>query len=79
MSEVLSSLLSAVKPRPELAKRGVESACRFVLDEVKFFADIVEERGSLQAALPIRPDIAAAATSFTDGRYDNAEQSSRTS
>ena len=40
MSEVLGSLLSAVKPRPQLAKREVESASRFVLDEAKFFADI---------------------------------------
>jgi hypothetical protein len=44
MSEVLGSLLSAVKPRPQLAKREVESASRFVLDEAKFFADIMEER-----------------------------------
>jgi hypothetical protein len=40
MPEVLSSLLSTVKPRPQLAKREVESASRFVLDETKFFADI---------------------------------------
>ena len=40
MPEVLSSLLSAVKPRLQLAKREVESASRFVLDEAKFFAVI---------------------------------------
>jgi hypothetical protein len=43
MSEVLGTLLSAVKPRPQLAKREVESASRFVLDETKFCADIMEE------------------------------------
>jgi hypothetical protein len=55
MSEVLGTLLSAVKPRPQLAKREVESASRFVLDETKFCADIMEERrpppgGSAQPA-----------------------------
>jgi hypothetical protein len=43
MSEVLSSLLSAVKPRPQLANPEVNSASKFVLDEAKFLADIYEE------------------------------------
>jgi hypothetical protein len=33
MSEVLSSLLSAVKPHPQLANPEVKSAPKFVLDE----------------------------------------------
>ena len=61
MSEVLDSLLSAVKPRPQSAKREVESVSRFVLDEAKFFADIVDERRTPLEAPPIRPDIGAAA------------------
>lgn len=44
MSEVLSSLLSAAKPRPQLAKPDVDSTVRFVLDETKFLADITKER-----------------------------------
>jgi hypothetical protein len=40
MSEVLSSLLSAVKPHPQLANPEVKSAPKFVLDEAKFLADI---------------------------------------
>ena len=43
MPEVLSSLLSAVKPRPQLANPEVNSASKFVLDEAKFLADIYEE------------------------------------
>jgi hypothetical protein len=42
MSEVLSSLLSAAKPRPQLAKPEGASASRFMLDEAKFLADIYE-------------------------------------
>jgi hypothetical protein len=49
MSEVLGSLLSAVKPRPQLARRDVESASKFELDEAKFVADIMEERRTLPA------------------------------
>jgi hypothetical protein len=59
MSEVLDSLLSAVKPRPQRAKREMESVSRFVLDEAKFFADIVDERWT--PLPPIRPGIGAAA------------------
>ena len=59
MSEVLDSLLSAVKPRPQRAKREMESVSRFVLDEAKFFADIVDERRT--PLPPIRPGIGAAA------------------
>jgi len=44
MSKVLSSLLSAVKPRPQLAKPEVDSAVRFVLDETKFLADLTRKR-----------------------------------
>jgi hypothetical protein len=43
MSEVLSSLLSAVKPRPQLANPEVNSVSKFVLDEAKFLAAIYEE------------------------------------
>ena len=40
MPEVLSSLLSTVKPRPQFANPEVNSAPKFVLDEAKFLADI---------------------------------------
>ena len=63
MPEVLSSLLSTVKPRPQLAKREVEAASRFVLDEAKFLAVTYEEApryppfqdGERMAAATARP------------------------
>jgi hypothetical protein len=44
MPEALRSILSAVKPRPQLAKPEEDSASRFLLDEAKFLAEIMKER-----------------------------------
>jgi hypothetical protein len=44
MSEVLGSILSAVKPRPQLAKPEADSVSRFELDEAKFLAETMKER-----------------------------------
>jgi hypothetical protein len=52
MPEVLRSLLSAAKPRPQLAKPAEDSASRFLLDEAKFLAKIVEERQPSPEASP---------------------------
>jgi hypothetical protein len=43
MSEALRSILSAVKPRPQLAKPDEDPASRFLLDEAKFLAEIMKE------------------------------------
>jgi hypothetical protein len=44
MSKPSNSLLSSVMPRQPLAQTEANSASRFVLDEAKFLADIMNER-----------------------------------
>jgi hypothetical protein len=44
MSDALRSILSAVKPRPQLAKPEGDSASRFLLDEARFLAEVMKER-----------------------------------
>jgi hypothetical protein len=53
MTEALSSILSVVKPRPQLANPQEDPPSRFLLDEAKFLAKIMEEPspgGSLKVA-----------------------------
>jgi hypothetical protein len=47
MSELPNPFLSRLLPRPKLTRPEQNSACRFVLDETKFLADLMKEQSAV--------------------------------